>query len=166
MQANGTVEFTAPLEIIGVNPFVSVPEDILQEIFRVSGKDKGTIPICGTVNGKPYKQTLLRYSGAWRLYVNTAMLKNAPGRIGETVTVTAAFDPTDRSIAAPPKLVAALEANSEAKAVFDGLSPSRKHEIVRYIAALKSEESVEKNVKKAIDFLCGKGRFVGRDKPN
>jgi hypothetical protein len=165
MSDNSAMTFTAPLEIIGANPFVSVPEEILQEIFRASGKDKGTIPICGTVNWKPYKQTLLRYSGAWRLYINTAMLKNSPSRIGETVTLTVAFDPTDRSIIAHPKLIAALEVNPEAKAVFDSLSPSRKHEIVRYIAALKSEDCVDKNVVRAIDFLCGKGRFVGRDKP-
>jgi len=40
-----------------------------------------------------------------------------------------------------------------------------KKEIVRYIAHLKKEESVDKNIKKALLFLTGKERFIGRDKP-
>ncbi|MDR3271200.1 MAG: YdeI/OmpD-associated family protein [Peptococcaceae bacterium] len=55
--------------------------------------------------------------------------------------------------------------NPDAKKVFDGLSPSKRHEIIRYISFLKSEESVDQNVEKAINFLLGNGRFVGRDKP-
>src|SRR5690606_41266848 len=63
-------------DIIGVNPFVFVPEDILKAIFEQAGKDKGPIPIKGLVNGKPYTQTLVKYSGEWRLYINMIMLKD------------------------------------------------------------------------------------------
>jgi len=59
----------------------------------------------------------------------------------------------------------ALEHNEEAKLVFDSLSASRQKEIIRYISNLKSDESVIKNVQKAIGFLTGKNRFVGRDRP-
>jgi hypothetical protein len=38
-------QFSAQTEIIGVNPFVFVPEDIFQRIFEQAGKNKGTIPI-------------------------------------------------------------------------------------------------------------------------
>lgn len=34
-----THEFTAELEIVGVNPFVTVPSAILQEIFKAAGKE-------------------------------------------------------------------------------------------------------------------------------
>ncbi|RYZ25413.1 MAG: DUF1905 domain-containing protein, partial [Chitinophagaceae bacterium] len=64
-------KFTARLEIIGINPFVFVPEPIRVEIFRKAGKDKGYIPVCGTVNGKAFRQTLVKYRGDWRLYINT-----------------------------------------------------------------------------------------------
>lgn len=40
-------KFRARIEIIGINPFVFTPENILEEIFRQSGKDKGHIPVCG-----------------------------------------------------------------------------------------------------------------------
>lgn len=157
--------FKAKIEIIGMNPFVFVPEIILTDIFKQAGKDKGTIPIRGTVNDLPYKQTLVKYSGDWRLYINMLMLKNSPKRIGETIELTIEFDPSDRTIKTHPKLVKALKGNKQAKATFDSLAPSMQNEIVRYIANLKTEASIDKNVIKAIDFLLGKGRFVGRDKP-
>ncbi|WP_223815386.1 hypothetical protein [Sphingobacterium litopenaei] len=42
--------FTAELQIIGINPFVAVPPDILERIFQDSGKRLGPISICGKVN--------------------------------------------------------------------------------------------------------------------
>jgi uncharacterized protein YdeI (YjbR/CyaY-like superfamily) len=93
------------------------------------------------------------------------MLKNSPSRVGEMVEITVAFDPDERTIVPHPCFVKALEENLHAKAVFHSLSPSRQHEIVRYIASLKTEESVLRNINRAIDFLNGDGRFVGRDKP-
>ncbi len=67
--------FIAEIEIIGINPFVFVPKHILQKIFTKAGKQKGHIPVNGTRNDKTYKQTLVKYSGEWRLYINTVMLK-------------------------------------------------------------------------------------------
>lgn len=165
MANKGIHSFKATLQIIGINPYLSVPENILKAIFEQANKDRGYIPIKGLINNKPYTQTLVKYSGAWRLYVNTSMLKNSPKRIGETIEISIEYDTADRSIKPHPKLEKALENNPDAKATFDKLSASRRHEIVRYIAHLKTEESVEKNIEKAIQFLQGNGRFVGRDKP-
>ena len=157
--------FSAEIYIIGINPFVFVPEDILAYVFKNAKKDKGPIRIKGTVNGKAYKQTLMKYAGHWRLYINTAMLKDSPKRIGETIEVSIDYDPEERSIEMHGELKTALAGNAEAKQVFDSLPPSRRHEIVRYISNLKSEESVKKNVDRAINFLIGKGRFIGRENP-
>ena len=157
--------FEAELKIIVGNPFVFVPEGILQSIFEDAGRSKGHIPVCGTSNDKPYTQTLVKYSGAWRLYVNMIMLKNSPKRIGEKVKIEIEFDPKERTEGLHPKLKKALDANSEAHKVFENLSPSRQKEIKRYINHLKTETAVDKNVDRAVNFLLGKGRFVGRDKP-
>jgi len=157
--------FVADIDIIGINPFVFVPEIILTDIFKQAGKEKGAIPIRGTINDLPYKQTLVKYSGAWRLYINTLMLKNSPKRIGESIKLTIEFDPSDRTIKPHPKLVKALNANKPAKKIFDNLAPHMQLEIVRYIAQLKTEASIDRNVTNAINFLSGKGRFIGRDKP-
>lgn len=159
------LRFNAQLEIIVGNPFVFIPQDILQDLFLQAGKNKGPIPVLGTINKKPYQQTLLKYSGHWRLYINMKMLKDSPRRIGEIIEVEIDFDPSDRTIKAHPKFSHALNKNGQAKNVFNSLSPSKQKEIVRYISNLKTEESVSRNVDRAINFLLGKGRFVGRDKP-
>ncbi|MFC7772516.1 YdeI/OmpD-associated family protein [Flavobacterium sp. GCM10027622] len=157
--------FTATIERIGINPFVFVPEEILAALFEQAGKNKSPIPIHGTVNGVVYQQNLMFFKGEWRLYINTSMLKDSPQRIGENIQMTVAYDPSERTIAPHPKLTTALHENPEAFAVFNALIPSRQKEIVRYIAALKTEESIDNNVKKAIAFLLGHGRFIGRDGP-
>ena len=92
MDINSADIFSAKIKIIGINPFVYVPEHILTKIFIEAGKDKGHIPICGMINEKEYVQTLLKYQGEWRLYINTTMLKNSPKRIGEMIEVTIKLD--------------------------------------------------------------------------
>ncbi|GAB3791248.1 YdeI/OmpD-associated family protein [Spirosoma horti] len=157
--------FTADLNIIGVNPFVFVPQEILEPILNHPCNQKGKIPIRGTINQLPYQQTLVKYRGDWRLYINTTMLKNSPKRIGETLEITIEVDPTDRRLKLHPQLGEALQANPSAKAIFENLRPSLQHEIVRYITKLKNQESIDRNVDRAINFLLGNGRFVGRAKP-
>lgn len=159
----GVYLFSARIEIIGINPFVYVPEDILNSIFIQAKKNKGYIPIKGTVNGNPYQQTLVKYSGEWRLYINTTMLKNSPKRIGEMIELSVMFDPAERVVDMHPKLEQALNENKEAKASLESLRPSLKHEVIKYISSLKTEESIDKNVKKAIDYLLGQGKFLNRD---
>ncbi|MET0466351.1 MAG: YdeI/OmpD-associated family protein [Chitinophagaceae bacterium] len=158
-------KFTADLQIIGANPFVFVPAAVLASIFKTAGREKGPIPVSGAINDMPYKQTLVRYRGEWRLYINTAMLKNSPKRIGEKIRVAISVDATDRSIQPHPKLVSALNANPTARKVFDSLRPSLQHEIIRYIHNLKTPESIERNIARAVAFLLGKERFIGRDRP-
>lgn len=154
--------FKAEIKLLGINPFVFVPKTILKKIFDQSGKTKGHIPIRGKVNNNNYIQTLVRYKGEWRLYINTKMLKNSPKRIGEEITISVEFDPSDRTITPHPRLINALNENKVAKKVFDNLPPSRQKEIVRYISFLKSEESISNNIKKIIGFLKGENNYLGR----
>ncbi|MDP2692035.1 MAG: YdeI/OmpD-associated family protein [bacterium] len=158
-------KFKATLDIIGINPFVYVPEKILEDIFAKAGKDRGHIPVCVVINNNEHKQTLVKFIGHWRLYINTSMLKNSPKRIGEIIDVAIEFDPADRTIKPHPEFLKALDQNIEAKQVFESLSVSRQKEIIRYISFLKSAESVTKNIQRVLGFLTGKNRFVGRDKP-
>lgn len=157
--------FKAKIYIIGINPYVLLPQAVLKNIFKEAGKEKGTIPVRGTIDGHAYIQTLVKYSGKWRLYLNTPMRKAARKEVGDTVTVEIEFDPAERINALHPKLARALKANKLAGLKFETLSPSRQKEIIRYINDLKTEESVDRNIAKVIQFLSGNERFAGRDKP-
>jgi hypothetical protein len=92
------------------------------------------------------------------------MLHHSPKRIGEIIKISVAYDPEPRLTIPHPGFSKALNGNKEAKVVFDGLPPSRRAEIVRYLKNLKTEKALEKNIQRAINFLMGKERFVGRDK--
>lgn len=155
--------FTAPLKIIGVNPYVEVPLAVLEHLFILSGKNKSPIPIKGYVNKMAYNQTLVRYAGEWRLYINLQMLKDSPKRIGETLQISVTYDAADRTIPMNALFQQALESDDVAKNTYDSLPPYIKHEINRYFFMLKTDASVQKNIKRAINFLHGKERFVGRD---
>lgn len=154
--------FTAKLEIIGINPFVFIPEKILNEIFESSEKNKSPIPVKGTVNGKEFKQNLMKYLGEWRLYVNLLMLKNSPKRIGETIEISIEYDDSDRSISIHPKLDQAIKASPVAVKNFENLIPSGKHELIRYINNLKTDAGINRNIDRIIRYLEGETDFFGK----
>ncbi|KIC61546.1 YdeI/OmpD-associated family protein [Chryseobacterium taiwanense] len=154
--------FTARLEIIGINPFVFIPEEILKEIFEVSGRNKSPIPVKGTVNGKEYTQNLMKYLGEWRLYINMIMLKDSPKRIGENIEVCIEYDASDRVLSIHPQLDQAIKENPLAQKNFEELIPSRRSELIKYINNLKTEESIQRNIEKIIRHLQGETDFFGK----
>ncbi|HLO27815.1 MAG TPA: YdeI/OmpD-associated family protein [Anaerolineales bacterium] len=149
------LSFTAEILIIGINPYVAVPEDVLNDLFRQAGKSTGPIPIRGTLNGKGFKQTLVKYKGAWRLYLNTPMRQNAGIDVGDDATLEIEFDPEPRLVPIHPKLARALSRNKEAKAAFEKLPLSRQKEILRYLNSMKTDESLTRNIEKVIQHLLG-----------
>lgn len=157
--------FSAEIKIIDINPYVFLPEEVLEGLFIQAGKSKGPIPVKGIMNGHGFIQTLVKFRNAWRLYLNTPMREATNTKVGDTVTITISYDSEPREEKMHPKLKDALHNHKEAKRVYDGLRPSLQKEIIRYINFLKTEESVNRNVEKAIRFLLGKERFIGRDKP-
>ena len=160
-----TIKFRAKIEIIGVNPFVFLPDRVLSEVFTQAGKNKGKIPVRMKIDGHEFVQTLIKWSGAWRLYLNTPMRKAAGKDVGDMAAFEIAYDPIERVFPMHPKFEEALRENQKASKVFYSLRPSLQMEINRYFGFLKNEASVDRNVIKAIQFLLGRGRFVARDKP-
>jgi hypothetical protein len=157
--------FEAKIEIIGINPFVFVPDAVLADLFRQAGTDRGKIPVRMSIDGYEFRQTLIRYSGHWRLYLNTPMRKAAKKEVGDTARFALRVDEEQRQIPMPGKFEDALRDHPAAKDVFNQLSPSLQQEICRYLSFLKNEETIDRNVTRAINFLLGKERFIGRDHP-
>lgn len=150
--------FSSKIQIIGNNPYVSIPSAVLKKIFKDAGKDRGPIQVRGLLNGHKFFQTLVKYSGKWRLYLNTPMRGDAGIDVGDTANIKIEFDPVERVFPMHPKFKSALIKNKIAKAVFEKLSPSRQKEINRYFSYLKTEESLVRNIEKAIQSLAGKPR--------
>jgi hypothetical protein len=144
------------IKIIGINPYILLPPAILTSIFKSAARDKGPIPVCGTLNGHPYLQTLVKFSGAWRLYVNGPMLKATGLAVGDSARFTVLYDSKPRLTPMPPVLKRALAADTKAKAAFDILPASQQKEIKRYLNNLKSAGTLAKNVAIVVGRLAGR----------
>lgn len=154
--------FKAQIQIIGINPFVFLPEKLIQNLL-IEIKQKGKIPVRIQIDGHEFTQTLIKYKGNWRLYLNLPMRKAANKNIGDYADFEVVIDNQKKIVPTHPKLQKALDENNEAYAVFKKLPPYIQKEIKRYFANLKTEAAVDKNAIRAINFLLGKERFVGRD---
>jgi hypothetical protein len=147
--------FSATIYKIGINPYVYLPEDILSELFKQAGKSKGPIPVHGTIDGKRFMQTLVKYQGDWRLYINGEMRQAAGVDVGDQAHIKIEFDPVPRIEAMHPKFKAALSKELAAKIKFEKLTPSRQKEMLRYLNSMKTETSLERNIEKIIRHLLG-----------
>ena len=140
-----------------INPCVLVPAVIVVALRRESGRNQ-SLPVRGTLQGKPFKANVVRYLGAWRLYLNGTMRKAAGVDTGDRVSVALRHDPVPRREPVPAPFAAALAQDRKAKAAFDALAPSRRKEILRYLGKLKREDSLRWNVAKVLEYLRGTGR--------
>ena len=113
------------------------------------------MPVRGTLNRKPFKQTLVKFQGAWRLYTNGPMREAAGIDVGDQVDIHLEFDSTPRIEPIHPRLEVALARDKSAKAAFEELSPSRQKEILRYLNSMKTEESLDRNIERVIKHLSG-----------
>lgn len=142
--------FSATIYKLGINPVVDPPERVLKSLFKQAGRTKGAIPVLGKVNGAEFRQTLVKYAGEWRLYINGPMLKASGTNVGDDVKVEIEFDPSPPKVGMPDALVDAFARDPLAREAFDRLTPSRQKEILRYIGSLKTREAVEKNVGRVV----------------
>lgn len=93
------------------------------------------------------------------------MRKIACKDVGEFIDINIEYDEEKRTTPMHKKFELALNKHKNAKDCFINLPPSKQKEILRYLNNLKTEESLEKNIKRAINFLEGKESFIGRSKP-
>jgi hypothetical protein len=147
--------FRARVGKIDINPYVQVPDDVLQKLQREAGKEKGPIPVQGTLQGQPFLANVVRYRGMWRLYLNLAMRQAANVDVGDQVTVRVDFDNAPRTVPAPREFKLALSKNKRAQEVFEKLAPSRQKEILHYLNSLKRPETLARNIEKVIKILQG-----------
>lgn len=148
--------FSAVIYKLGINPVVDPPDNVLEAIFEQAGRSKGPIPVCGTIDGAKFTQTLVKYGGVWRLYVNGEMLKASGLKVGDKAAIGIEFDAEPLVVPVPERLKHALDNDRKARIAFAELPLSRQKEIFRYINSLRTEESIARNVEKILAQLSGR----------
>jgi hypothetical protein len=147
--------FLATIRLLGINPYVAVPARERKALFQAAGRETGPIPVRGRIDQTPFVQTFVKYQGEWRLYLNTPVRRAAGKDVGDRVRVELELDPVRRREPLPPALRRALAQHPAASSAFKALSASRRKEICRYINALKTEASRERNVHMVLQHLSG-----------
>ncbi len=162
------MKFRAKIELKGINPFVMVSA---ARARRIKADWKKPLPVLVQVNGQPEPAWRVNMmpagDGSFYLYLDGVVRKASSTDVGDTVGVSVVFDPAYRSGPQDemlPAFAARLDEDAGIKARWDGLAPSLRKEILRYLANLKSDAARQRNIDRAIGVLSGaKARFLARD---
>jgi hypothetical protein len=93
------------------------------------------------------------------LYLNGPMRKAAAKDVGDRIEMSIEFDAAPPVLVMHPSLEQALAVSQQAERAFTALAPSKKKEILRYLAGLKSAASVVRNVEAVIaELVAAPGR--------
>lgn len=165
------IEFTATIQIRGVNPFVLVSS---RRARAIKPGWRKPLPVTVRLNGKPARAWRINMmpvgNGCFYLYLHGAIRKASGAKVGDRVQVEIDFNSEYRGgpqHAMPRWFKEALASQTLARQNWAALIPSRKKEILRYFAGLKSEEARERNLQRALYVLSGKpGRFMAREWKN
>jgi hypothetical protein len=168
--AGAGLAFSAVVKIRGINPFVDVSA---AQVARIRPGWRRPLPVLVRINNKPDTETVWRTNlmpagdGSFYLYLNGPMRSATGVTVGSRVRVELAFDASYRNgplHRMPSWFSKALHEDAACRRNWAALPPSRKKEVLRYFAQLKSAEARVRNLERAMDVLSGKrGRFMGRD---
>jgi hypothetical protein len=123
---------------------------------------KSRIPVQGTVDGSPFRSSLLpQGDGAFILVVNKELRDQINKQSGDTVTVIMERDTDVRIVEIPQDLADALEAHIVAQESFHAFAYSHQKEYVDWINSAKKAETRAARIEKAMGMLSGKKRLKG-----
>ena len=161
------LHFKAVMEIIGVNPYVTVTAE---QAKRLRDNWRKPMPVRIWINGKsgdPWHVNMMpKGDGSFYLYLHGDIRKATGTAVGDEVAVDVEFDEAYQNGPMHPMpawFQAALDKSPTAQKAWDKLIPSRQKEVLRYFDGLKSPEAKERNLQRAMHVLEGnEDRFMGR----
>ena len=132
----------------GGGAFVRVPLDV----EKVFGKKR--VPVRATIDGEPYRGTLVRMGGSCHLLLILKEIRMKIGKtFGDEVEVTLEEDIQPRIVEVPLGFQKALDQAPAAKAVFEKMSYTHRKEYVTAILDARRDETRRSRIEKTIDKL-------------
>jgi len=113
------------------------------------------VAVKGTINGAPFRTTVVRMGGEYCFCVNRQM-REAAGGIGpgDMTKVVIEPDTAPRTVEVPPDLKKALKANQAAQAAWDKYSHTHRKEFARWLTEAKKPETRARRLEKALEMLA------------
>jgi Domain of unknown function (DUF1905)/Bacteriocin-protection, YdeI or OmpD-Associated len=130
------------------------------EVVKVFGT-RARVPVRGTINGFPFRSSLMPMGGCHGMAINKTMRDGAGIKAGDTVSVVMERDEAERTVEVPPILKKELAKSKTAQANWKGLSFTSQKEIVVSINEAKQEETRTRRLAKAMDILKAGKKWTG-----
>lgn len=132
----------------GGGAFVEVPFDV----EKAFGKKR--VPIRATIDGEPYRGSLVRMGGdCHMLLVRKAIREKIGKQAGDNVAVTLREDTAPRTVKVPSDVSRALRTKPAAHEFFQNLSFTHKREYIEWISGAKQAETRERRLARMLDLL-------------
>jgi hypothetical protein len=152
------LEFTAKLEGKAGSSvaWLNAPFDV-PKVFGTRAR----VPVRGTINGFPFRTSLMPMGGCHGMAVNKTMRDGARVQAGDNVSVVMERDEDKRIVEVPPLLKKELAKSKTALANWKKLSFTSQKEIVLSISGAKQEETRQRRLAKAMDILKTGTKWTG-----
>lgn len=128
--------------------YIAVPQSICDSLG--SG---GRLPVKATFDGIPYRGTIVRMGGVFRLGILKEIRSRAGKDIGDAVTVEIEPDRESRTVSLPDDFRNMLNLNPDLMSYFNKLSYTHRKEYVRWIEEAKKPDTRLRRLEKAITML-------------
>jgi hypothetical protein len=152
------LQFTAKLEgkagssVAWLNAPFDVPETF---------GTRARVPVRGTINGFPFRSSLMPMGGCHGMAVNRTMRAGAKAKAGDVVEVVMERDEEERTVEAPPELKKELAKSKTAQANWEKLSFTHKKEMALSIREAKQEETRARRLAKVMQILRTGAKWTG-----
>ena len=138
--------------VAAITPPVDVPE-----FFGTRAR----VPVRGTINGFPFRSSLMPMGGCHMMPVNKTLRDGAGAKPGDIVEIVMERDDQERTVDAPLVLKKALVKNKAAKANWEKLAFTHKKEMAVWVAGAKQEETRERRLAKVMQVLGAGTKWTG-----
>ena len=135
---------------------LSAPFDVA-EVFGTRAR----VPVRGTLNGFPFRSSLMPMGGCHMMVVNKTIRDGAGVKAGDAVSVVMERDDEKRAVEVPALLRKELSKNKTAQRTWETLSFTHQKEMARSIMEAKHEETRERRLKKIMAVLTGNMKWAG-----
>jgi Domain of unknown function (DUF1905)/Bacteriocin-protection, YdeI or OmpD-Associated len=140
----------------GVVAAITPPVDVPQ-IFGTRGR----VPVRGTINGFPFRSSLMPCGGPHRMPVNQALRRGAGAKPGDMVEVVLERDDEVRSVEPPAELKQELARSKKAQERWEKLAFTHKKEMANCILEAKQEQTKKRRLAKVMDVLKTGAKWTG-----
>jgi hypothetical protein len=140
----------------GVVSAITPPIDV-----KATFGTRGRVPVRGTINGFPFRSSLMPCGGPHMMPVNKTLCEGAGVKPGDLVDVVMERDEDERTVQAPFELQEELTKSKKAQERWEKLSFTHRKEMANSITGAKQEETKKRRLAKVMSVLKTGAKWTG-----